>query len=100
MGTLRSQNKKNRGPFLRRSDQIHIPIVNVTKSLGFKMRMETIATIDNILTNFNQIVMQEGVIQSFFLSFDLPVHQLSTQTPAVSNNLVVKVPKDGGETSI
>ena len=38
--------------------------------------------------------MQEGIIQSFFFSFDLPVHQLSTTTPTVSNSLVVKMPKD------
>jgi len=38
--------------------------------------------------------MQEGVIQSLFFSFDLPVHQLSTRSPAVSNHLVVKIPKD------
>ena len=74
MGLLRSRNKKNKGPYLRRSDQIHIPIVNVAKSLGFKMMMSNLASIDNMLTNFNQIVMQEGIIQSFFFSFDLPVH--------------------------
>jgi len=38
--------------------------------------------------------MQEGLIQSFFFSFDLPVHQLSTSSPAISNNLVVKVPRE------
>ena len=48
--------------------------MNVTKSLGFKMLMPNLASIDNMLTNFNQIVMQEGLIQSFFFSFDLPVH--------------------------
>ena len=58
------------------------------------MMMSNLASIDNMLTNFNQIVMQEGIIQSFFFSFDLPVHQLSTTTPTVSNSLVVKMPKD------
>lgn len=56
--------------------------------------MSNLASIDNMLTNFNQIVMQEGLIQSFFFSFDLPAHQLSTASPAISNNLVVKVPKE------
>ena len=79
---------------MRRPDQIHIPVVNVSKSLGFKMLMPNLASIDNMLTNFNQIVMQEGLIQSFYFSFDLPVHQLSTATPAISNSLVVKVPRD------
>ena len=58
------------------------------------MLMPNLASIDNMLTNFNQIVMQEGLIQSFYFSFDLPVHQLSTATPAISNSLVVKVPRD------
>ena len=57
------------------------------------MSMQNLASIDNMLTNFNQIVMQEGTIQSLFFSFDLPVYQLSSQTPAISNNLVVKLPK-------
>lgn len=92
--TLRHRNKKNKGPWLRRPDEIHIPIVNVTKSVGFKMLMTNLASIDNMLTNFNQIVMQEGVIQKYFFSFDLPVHQLSSRQPPVSNNLVVKVPKE------
>ena len=91
---LRNMNRKKKGPFLPRPDYIHIPLVNVTKSLGFKMQMPTLANIDNMLTNFNQIVMQEGVIQSLFFSFDLPVHQISTASPAVSNSLVVKVPRD------
>ena len=56
--------------------------------------MPNLASIDNMLTNFNQIVMQEGLIQSFFFSFDLPVHQLSTASPAISNNLVVKFPRE------
>lgn len=47
------RNKKNKGPFLRRPDSIHIPIVNVSKSIGLKMLMPNLATIDNMLTNFN-----------------------------------------------
>ena len=50
---LRNLNKKNRGPFLVRPDSIHIPIVNVTRSIGFKMNMSNLASIDNMLTNFN-----------------------------------------------
>lgn len=59
---------------MRRPDTIHIPIANVAKSMGFKMLMSNLASIDQMLTNFNQIVMQEGLIQSYFFSFDLPVH--------------------------
>lgn len=53
LGTLRGRNKRNKGPYLRRPDFIHIPVVNVTKSLGFKMLMPNLASIDNMLTNFN-----------------------------------------------
>ena len=53
LSSLRSRNKKQKGPFLRRSDQIHVPLVNMTKSLGLKMLMPNLASIDNMLTNFN-----------------------------------------------
>ena len=58
------------------------------------MQMVNLAGIDNMMTNFNQIVIQEGVINKYFFSFDLPVHELSTMQPVISNNLVVKVGKN------
>ena len=53
---------------------MHIKIVNITKSIGFDMQMVNIAGIDNMMTNFNQIVLQEGIVKKYFFSFDLPVH--------------------------
>ena len=53
LGTLRGRNKRKKAPYLLRPDQIHIPVVNVTKSLGFKMLMPNLSSIDNMLTNFN-----------------------------------------------
>ena len=53
---------------------MHIKVVNVTKSIGFEMQMVNLAGIDNMMTNFNQIVIQEGVINKYYFSFDLPVH--------------------------
>ena len=53
LNLIRNRNKKGKGPFLRRSDTMHIKIVNVTKSIGFDMQMVNLAGIDNMMTNFN-----------------------------------------------
>ena len=73
---------------------MHIKICNVTKLIGVDMAMVNLAGIDNMMTNFNQIVIQEGIINKYYFCFDLPVHQLSTMQPAISNNLVVKTGKN------
>ena len=45
---------------------MHIKICNVTKSIGVDMAMVNLAGIDNMMTNFNQIVIQEGIINKYF----------------------------------
>ena len=42
-------------------------------------------------------MIQEGVINKYYFTFDLPVHQLSTMQPPISNSLVVKVGKSGNK---
>ena len=74
LNCIRTRNKKQKGPFLRRPDSMHIKVVNVYKSMGFDMQMVNLAGIDNMMTNFNQIVIQEGIINKYYFSFDLPVH--------------------------
>ena len=54
---IRQRNKKQKGPYLRRPDTTHVKVVNVTKSIGFDMAMVNLAGIDNMMTNFNQIVI-------------------------------------------
>ena len=53
LGLIRKRNKKNKGPYLRRPDQITAKIVNVSKSYGFKVQMSNLPGIDYMLTNFN-----------------------------------------------
>lgn len=41
-----------------------------------------------MLTNFNQIVLQNAVLNKYFVSFDLPVYQLAAGAqPLVSHSL-------------
>ena len=40
-----------------------------------------------MMCNFNQIVIQDGIINKYFVSFDLPVYQLSNQAQLTSNTL-------------
>ena len=74
LNMIRQRNKKQKGPYLRRPDNMHIKICNVTKSIGVDMSMVNLAGIDNMMTNFNQIVIQEGIINKYYFCFDLPVH--------------------------
>jgi hypothetical protein len=94
LGMIRKRNKKSKGPYLRRPDQIVTKIVNVSKSFGFKVQMSNLPGIDNMLTNFNQIVLSEPLISKYYCSFDLPVVQLSTMRETISNSLVIKKGKN------
>ena len=38
------------------------------------------------MSNFNQIVIQDGIINKYFVSFDLPVYQLSNQSVQLTSN--------------
>ena len=44
-----------------------------------------------MMTNFNQIVMQNATVNKYYVSLDLPVYQLACEAqPLVSNSLVVR----------
>lgn len=77
MAKIRKNNKKGEGPWLTRADTIHTKAVNMYKSIGFEVQMPGLAQIELMLTNFNQIVLQNGVINKYFVCFDLPVYQLA-----------------------
>lgn len=47
------------------------------KSIGFELRMDSLSNLEMMMTNFNQIVLQNGVLNKYFVCFDLPVYQLA-----------------------
>lgn len=61
--------------------------------MGFQIAMDTLPNIDSMMTNFNQIVLRNGVINKYFFCFDLPIAQMQADAePLVSNCLVTRFP--------
>ncbi len=59
---------------MMRANTIHTKVVNMYKSMGFEVQMDGLTEIEVMLTGFNKIVLQSGVINKYFLCFDLPVY--------------------------
>lgn len=80
VGSILSQlnNTLREGPYLTRSDVIHAKMVNLSRSLGIEVAYENLPNIESFLTNFNQLVLQCGVISKFYFCFDLPLSLLLT----------------------
>ena len=88
MQKIRKKNRADKGPWLTRADTIHAKAVNMYKSVGFEVKMESLANIEMMLTNFNQIVLQNAVVNKYFVCFDLPVYQLAGGVkPLISHSL-------------
>ena len=88
MAKIRQKNRVKKGPWLVRADTIHTKVVNMYKSMGFEVQMDGLTEIEVMLTGFNKIVLQSGVINKYFLTFDLPVYQLAADAqPLVSHSL-------------
>ena len=66
------------GPFLSRDDKLHAKIVNLTRSVGLEVTYPNLPDIEHFLTNFNQLVLQCGIIDKFYFCFDLPLSLLLT----------------------
>lgn len=70
---LKDLNTKGHGPYLRRSSTLHAKMVNISKSVAFEVEYANLPSIENFLTNFNRLVLQEGVVKKLFFCFDLPL---------------------------
>ncbi|TNV85207.1 hypothetical protein FGO68_gene8034 [Halteria grandinella] len=60
-------------PFISRGHILHAKMMNMTKSCAVQVKYQNLPNIEQFLTNFNQLVLQSGIIQKFFFSFDLPL---------------------------
>ena len=66
--------------------------------MGFQIEIDTLPSIDTMMTNFNQIVIRNGIINKYRFCFDLPVAQLQVDAqPLVSNCLVTRPLKSKNE---
>jgi hypothetical protein len=65
------------GPYLLRDHSMHAKIVNMSKSIGVEVSYEKLPDIEHFLTNFNQLVLQSGLISKFLFCIDLPLSLLT-----------------------
>jgi hypothetical protein len=56
---------------------MHAKIVNMSKSIGVEVSYEKLPDIEHFLTNFNQLVLQSGLISKFLFCIDLPLSLLT-----------------------
>ena len=46
-------NKQGKAPWLRRSNNVHVKLVNLYRSVGLKVQMDYLSNIENMMINFN-----------------------------------------------
>lgn len=47
------------------------------RSLAVQIGMPSLNNLPNLMSNFNQLVLQEFEIQKFFMCFDLPLSRMN-----------------------
>ncbi len=57
LSKIRQGNRNGLGPWLRRADFVHVKLVNLSRSIGFQLQMDNLPNLENMMTNFNQIVI-------------------------------------------
>lgn len=70
------------GPYVNRGNIIHTKMVNMSRSCGIQVNYQNLPNIESFLTNFNQLVLQSGIIQKFCFCFDLPLSLLTKDLTA------------------
>jgi hypothetical protein len=50
---LNQLNSQGDGPYLQRSNLVHVKMMNITKAIGVEIRYDNLPNIENLLTNFN-----------------------------------------------
>ena len=48
-------------------------MMNITKSIAFEVDYANLPNVENFLTNFNRLVLQNGIVNKIQVCFDLPV---------------------------
>jgi len=72
-------NKQGLGPWVTRTKTtLLIKLLNFqNKSVGMQIEVPKLCELPNLMTNFNQLVMQEFKITKIFVCFDLPLSSLN-----------------------
>lgn len=58
---------------------MHAKMINMQRSVGIEVSYQNLPHIEGFLTNFNQLVLQSGVINKLYFCFDLPLSLLLTK---------------------
>jgi len=79
MNQVQKMNANNRGPWVTQTKQtLIIKLVNYQgKSIGLQIAVPQLCNLPNLMTNFNQLVLQEFEIQKLFVCFDMPLSILN-----------------------
>lgn len=57
------------------------------KSVAFQIGVDRLGNLPNLMTNFNQLVLQEFVIQKIFICFDMPLSTINKVQAQSINDL-------------
>ncbi|CDW78619.1 UNKNOWN [Stylonychia lemnae] len=81
MNIMNQMNQQGVGPFLLRTNNLHCKMLNIPKSVGVQFSFDNLPYIEQFLSNFNQLVLQNGIINKIIICFDLPLSKFSQKAP-------------------
>eukprot|EP00347_Sterkiella_histriomuscorum_P023513 403334361 len=92
LNMLRQLNEQGYGPFLERPSTLNCKMLNIPKSVAIEFQYSKLPSIENFLTNFNQLVMQNGIINKIRVCFDLPMSKMLKDEAYQTSNIVFTPP--------
>jgi len=89
LNQLEKLNKQSLGPFVTTlKDTLVIKLVNFSgKSVAMQLRVPNLCELPGLMTNFNQLVMQEFEILKLYVCFDMPLTSLNRVQAESINDL-------------
>lgn len=79
LNNITKLNKNNQGPWITQTKKsIIVKLCNYQdKSIAIQISMPELDNLPDLMSNFNQIVLQEFVIEKLFICFDMPLSILN-----------------------
>jgi hypothetical protein len=79
LNNITKLNKNNQGPWITQTKKsILVKLCNYQdKSIAIQISMPELDNLPDLMSNFNQIVLQEFVIEKLFICFDMPLSALN-----------------------
>lgn len=95
LNMVEKNNRHNKGPWISQTKKsLVIKLLNFNgRSIAFQIAVPDLDNLPNLMTNFNQLVLREFIIEKIFVCFDVPlskINSIQAQQIDVENYLTAK----------